>query len=79
MLPCTGERSQRHTILHVSFGNSFGLASALPPHRVCRVRQNDTLVVTTHGIIKKTQKTPSKEIKRAEDIRIEYFNTKNRK
>ena len=40
MLPCTGERSQRHTILHVSFGNSFGLASALPPHRVCRVRQN---------------------------------------
>ena len=41
MLPCTGERSQRHTILHVSFGNSFGLASALPPHRVCRVRQNN--------------------------------------
>ena len=39
MLPCTGERSQRHTILHVSFGNSFGLASAQPPHRVCRVRQ----------------------------------------
>ena len=38
MLPCTGERSQRHTILHVSFGNSFGLASAQPPHRVCRVR-----------------------------------------
>lgn len=41
--------------------------------------ENDTLVVTTHGIIKKTQKTTSKEIKRAEDIRIEYFNTKNRK
>lgn len=41
--------------------------------------ENDTLVVTTHGIIKKTQKTPSKEIKRAEDIRIEYFNTKNKK
>lgn len=41
--------------------------------------ENDTLVVTTHGIIKKTQKTPSKEIKRAEDIRIEYFNIKNRK
>ena len=31
MLPRTGERSQRHTILHVSFGNSFGLASAQPP------------------------------------------------
>ena len=31
MLPHTGERSQRHTILYVSFGNSFRLASALPP------------------------------------------------
>lgn len=39
---------------------------------------SDTLVVTTHGIIKKTQKTPIKEIKRAEEIRAEYFNTKNR-
>ena len=39
----------------------------------------DSLVVTTYGIIKKTQKTPSKEIKMAEDIRIEYFNTKNKK
>lgn len=39
----------------------------------------DTLVITTHGIVKKTQKTPSKEIKRAEIIRTEYFNAKNRK
>ena len=38
--------------------------------------ENGTLVVTTHGIIKKTQKTPSKEIKRAEAIRTEYFNSK---
>jgi len=37
---------------------------------------NGTLVVATHGIIKKTQKTPSKEIAKAEAIRIEYF--KNR-
>lgn len=36
----------------------------------------DTLVITTHGIIKKTQKTPPKEIKKAEDIRTEYFNSK---
>ena len=28
MLSCTGKRSHRHTILHVSFSNSFGLASA---------------------------------------------------
>lgn len=38
--------------------------------------ESDTLVVTTHGIVKKTQKTPAKEIKRAEDIRTEYFNSK---
>lgn len=35
-----------------------------------------TFVVATHGIIKKTQKTPSKEIARAEAIRKEYFNNK---
>ena len=40
--------------------------------------ETDTLVITTHGIIKKTQKTPQKEIQRAEAIRTEYFNEKNR-
>lgn len=34
------------------------------------------LVVVTHGIVKKTQKTPNKEIERAERIRTEYFNDK---
>lgn len=38
--------------------------------------ETETLVVTTHGIIKKTQKTPQKEIQRAEEIRKEYFNDK---
>ena len=33
----------------------------------------DTLGVATHGILKKTQKTPSKEIKRAEEIRKQYL------
>ena len=28
MLPSSSERSQGHPVLHVSFGNSFGLASA---------------------------------------------------
>lgn len=37
---------------------------------------SETLVITTHGFIKKTQKTPSKEIKRAEEIRKIYFNSK---
>lgn len=36
------------------------------------------LVVATHGIIKKTQKTPRKEIKRAEGIRDQYFNEKDK-
>ncbi|MDD6921257.1 MAG: type II toxin-antitoxin system RelE/ParE family toxin [Bacteroidales bacterium] len=34
------------------------------------------LIVATHGIVKKTQKTPRKEIERAEAIRQEYFNDK---
>ena len=38
--------------------------------------EEDTLVLTTHGIVKKTQKTPSKEIAKAERIRKEYFNSK---
>lgn len=36
----------------------------------------DALVVATHGIVKKTQKTPRKEIEKAERIRQEYFNIK---
>ena len=34
------------------------------------------LVVATHGIIKKMQKTPKKEIEKAESIRKEYFKNK---
>ena len=36
-----------------------------------------TLVLTTHGIIKKTGKTPEKEIDKAERIRLKYFELKN--
>lgn len=36
----------------------------------------ETLVVATHGITKKTQKTPRKEIEKAEAIRRAYFNDK---
>lgn len=36
----------------------------------------EALVVATHGIVKKTQKTPKKEITKAEAIREEYFNSK---
>lgn len=38
--------------------------------------EEETLVITTHGIIKKTQKTPVKEISKAERIRKEYFKSK---
>lgn len=37
-----------------------------------------SMVVATHGIIKKTQKTPPKEIKRAEDIMKLYYNQKGK-
>lgn len=40
--------------------------------------ETDTLVVATHGFTKKTQKTPSKEIEKAQNIRKEYFNSKNK-
>jgi phage-related protein len=38
----------------------------------------EKLVVSTHGIIKKTMKTPSKEIKKAIQIKEKYFNLKTR-
>lgn len=37
-----------------------------------------TLVLATHGFIKKTQKTPRREIKRAEEIRKQYFEQKRK-
>ena len=40
--------------------------------------KHETLVLTTHGIIKKTDKTPEKEIEKADQIRLKYFEQKNR-
>lgn len=39
-------------------------------------KDKETLVVATHGIVKKTQKTPKGEIKKAQAIRKEYFDNK---
>jgi len=36
--------------------------------------KTNTLVISTHGIEKKTQKTPKKEIEKAENLRKRYFN-----
>jgi phage-related protein len=32
-----------------------------------------TLIVCTHGLIEKTNKTPKPEIQKAEDIKVRYF------
>lgn len=39
----------------------------------------ETLVLATHGIIKKTGKTPEKEIEKTENIRLKYFELKNKR
>lgn len=38
--------------------------------------EENSLVVATHGIVKKMWKVPTKEIAKAEKIRNEYFETK---
>lgn len=38
-----------------------------------------TFVIATHGIVKKTQKTPKKEIEKATELMNRYFNSKNKK
>lgn len=39
----------------------------------------ETLVLATHGIVKKTGKTPDKEIEKADNIRSRYFELKNKR
>ncbi|MFA4851998.1 MAG: type II toxin-antitoxin system RelE/ParE family toxin [Bacteroidales bacterium] len=38
--------------------------------------RQDTLVISTHGVVKKTGKTPYKELTKAEALRIKYFEFK---
>ena len=40
--------------------------------------ETETLIIATHGIVRKTQKTPAKEIAKAEEIRRKYFEQKNK-
>lgn len=40
-------------------------------------KDGETLVVATHGLVNKTQKTPKSEIKHAQAIRKEYLETKD--
>lgn len=39
--------------------------------------KTETLVIATYGIVKKSQKTPPKEITKAEEIRKKYFELKH--
>ncbi len=39
--------------------------------------EDNKIIIATHGIIKKTQKTPSKEIAKAKRIRHQYFKEKH--
>jgi phage-related protein len=41
-----------------------------------KTKKSETLVIATHGIFKKTNKTPSKEIEKAERIREQYLKDK---
>jgi phage-related protein len=38
--------------------------------------KQNVMVIATHGIVKKTQKTPPKEIEKAEEIRRQYMDNK---
>jgi phage-related protein len=41
-----------------------------------KAKKNETLVIATHGIFKKTNKTRAKEIERAERIKEQYLKNK---
>ena len=41
-----------------------------------KIEVKETLIIATHGFIKKANKIPRKEIRRAEVIRREYFDQK---
>jgi phage-related protein len=42
-------------------------------------RDSDTLVIATHGIIKKTDKTPIGDLEKADRLRKKYFESKKKK
>ena len=55
-------------------GNSYRLFSFWD-----KTKSIETLVIATHGILKKTQKTSTKEIKKAEEIRKQYLENNTKK
>lgn len=43
-----------------------------------KANKTNTIVISTHGIIKKTDKIPENEIEKAEKLRQKYFNEKGK-
>lgn len=41
--------------------------------------KSDTVVISTHGLIKKTDKTPQSDLDKAERLRKEYFKLKEKR
>ncbi|MBK6391581.1 MAG: type II toxin-antitoxin system RelE/ParE family toxin [Saprospiraceae bacterium] len=44
-----------------------------------KTNEIETFVIATHGILKKSQKAPPKEINKAEEIRKQYLENKTKK
>ncbi len=55
--------------IRIKFGSNI--------YRIFSFLEKNNLIVLTHGIIKKSQKTPAKEIKQAEEYRRDYLRRKN--
>ena len=45
-------------------------------YRIFCFFQNGKVIILTHGIMKKTQKTPKEEIQKAEEYKIDYLRRK---
>lgn len=44
-----------------------------------KTQKTDTIVISTHGLIKKTDKVPKSEMEHTEKLMAMYFNEKNKK
>ena|GEM_PF-5681928 len=56
----------------------YGFKADYPPPPPTPEGGEETLVVATHGLIKKTNKTPPAEIRKAEQIKRDYFEEKKK-
>ncbi|TXK20957.1 type II toxin-antitoxin system RelE/ParE family toxin [Pontibacter qinzhouensis] len=43
-----------------------------------KTEKSDTVVISTHGLVKKTGKTPTGDLEKAERLRKHYFNLKTK-